>query len=284
MRNRLGYRRALCLRTMSCRGPAPGSECPTVDTPLSIGVLAAESDPQLSARARVLAERLGLPLCQPGSPQATLLLAVTASRLELRASGRGAPGPVWVDFVGGPLGYERRAGGSRLLYQAVGARAGLRVVDATAGLGEDAFLLAWKGCQVTAIERSPIVAALLEDGLRRAGGVPELREAAARVHLLVSDARAYLRSLPEVEHPDVVYLDPMFPHRRKAALVKKEMRIVRGIVGDDPDADELLEAARAAARRHVVVKRMRLAPELGSGVGRSYRGKSTRFDVYPAGT
>lgn len=81
---------------------------------------------------------------------------------------------------------------------------------------------------------------------------------------------------------DVVYLDPMFPHRDKSALVKKEMQLFRPVVGDDPDASALLEAALACARYRVVVKRSRRAPAIeGVAPGLTLEGKSSRYDVYP---
>ncbi len=58
------------------------------------------------------------------------------------------------------------------------------------------------------------------------------------------------------------------------------MGILRRIVGHDEDAGELLDTARAVARRHVVVKRMRHAPPLAPGPTRVYKGKTTRYDVY----
>lgn len=248
--------------------------------PVSLAVIADAEG--LADRAADLARRLGLPLVPAPGVAYDLILAVTSARLELRSTGHGGPGAVYVDFVGGQFGHARRAGGSRLLYSAIGLRGGglPTVIDATAGLGEDAFLLAMRGCHVTTIERSPVVAALLEDGLARAAAVPELREAVARMRPVSGDAREILRDLSPEQAPDVIYLDPMFPPKKKSALVKKEMRILRRVVGDDPDSGELFEVARKVARRHVVVKRMRLAPTLAPDPTRSYEGKSTRYDVY----
>ena len=174
---------------------------------------------------------------------------------------------------------------SRLLFQAIGLRGGRpSVVDATAGLGQDAFVLAWAGCRVTAIERSPIVAALVQDGLRRALRSPELAARLGdRLSVVVGDARLVLKGLSGEQVPEVVYLDPMYPARRKTALGRKEMSVLRRVVGNDEDAGELLDVARSVARRHVVVKRMRLAPVLAPGPTRVYEGKTTRYDVYAGG-
>jgi len=87
---------------------------------------------------------------------------------------------------------------------------------------------------------------------------------------------------PEDQRPEVVFLDPMYPHRQKSALVKKEMRLLRQLVGDDEDASDLLVTALARARRRVVVKRPRLAPTLtGPAPGFQIIAPNTRFDVYP---
>lgn len=236
------------------------------------------------ARAAELARGLGLPLTSGADAGHDLHLAVTAERLELRTTGSDGPGPVYAEFVEGAMGYSRRVSGSRLLFQAVGFRAGPpSVVDATAGLGQDAFLLAWMGCRVTAVERSLIVAALLQNGLRRSMRTPELQKVVRdRLRLVVGDARSFLKDLPVSQVPDVVYLDPMYPARGKTALGRKEMGILRRIVGHDEDAAELLSVARTVARRHVVVKRMQHAPPLAPRPTRVYRGNTTRYDVYVA--
>ncbi len=169
-----------------------------------------------------------------------------------------------------------------MIAKAVGVGTGIRpsVLDATAGLGRDAFVLATLGCAVTLIERQPLIAALLEDGLRRATGDKEVGAIVARMTLLKGNAIELMRKMDEA--PQVIYLDPMFPHRDKSALVKKEMRIFRPLVGDDPDAPALLEAALELASHRVVVKRPRKAPPIeGAKPSYSLDGKSSRYDIYP---
>ena len=131
------------------------------------------------------------------------------------------------------------------------------------------------------MERSPIIAALLRDGLDRALSNNNTRPIAERMQLRVGDATTIINQLAEQECPDVIYLDPMYPHRSKSALVKKEMRMLRALVGEDPDAPQLLETALRAARTRVVVKRPRLA-EVLPGITPSHTlvGSTTRFDVY----
>ena len=170
-----------------------------------------------------------------------------------------------------------------MIAKAVGIQPGVRpsILDATAGLGRDAFVLASLGCDVALIERQPLIAALLEDGLSRAQGDPLVGPIVARMRLLNGDAIALMRAWRR-DVPQVVYLDPMFPHRDKSALVKKEMRLFRPLVGDDDDAHSLLQAALDLASHRVVVKRPRKAPAIGDvAPGYVLEGNSSRFDIYP---
>ena len=214
-----------------------------------------------------------------------LLLVAGGPRLELRETGSSPAGPIYVDFVSGPAGYRRRSGTSHRqpIAAAVGLRSGTRrVVDATAGLGQDAFHLASFGCQVTAVERSRVLTALLRDGLDRAARSRDdrLRAIVNRIELVSGDAREVLERLTGDATPDVVYLDPMYTPRRKARLVNKQMRICRRLVGDDADARDLFDIAYRRARRRVVVKRHRHAPALSPEPNARHVGKTVRYDVY----
>ncbi len=239
--------------------------------------------PEHEAPARAIAARFGLTVTD--TRDHPFYLAFDGERLALWQGGPDAPGAIGVDFIGGAVGHRRRFGGGR--GQPIAKAAGLKgalspsVVDATAGLGRDAFVLASLGCQVTLVERSPVAAALLADGLRRGTDDAETAPIVARMDLVVADAAKWLHSLDGGARPDVVYLDPMFPHREKSALVKKEMRAFQAVIGADLDADNLLEAALAAARKRVVVKRPKGAPFLaGRAPTLDYPTKSHRFDVY----
>ncbi|MGB1272288.1 MAG: class I SAM-dependent methyltransferase [Endozoicomonas sp.] len=202
--------------------------------------------------------------------------------------------PVLVDFVGGKSGHRRKFGGGKGqdIAKAVGLNKGVKpsVVDATGGLGQDAFVLASLGCQVTLIERSPVIAALLEDGLCRANLDAEVAEVVQRMSLIKGDAVDVMNFMVEdrgqySQTSDVVYLDPMFPkkspHREKSAQVKKEMRLFQDLLGEDQDADGLLEPALRLAEYRVVVKRPRLAPDLKQRKP-TYRleGKACRYDIH----
>ncbi|OOZ35985.1 hypothetical protein BOW51_09410 [Solemya velesiana gill symbiont] len=240
---------------------------------------------ELSPLLENLAENLGLSVTPAGEAESDLMLVRTRERLELRQGGPKPPGPVFVDFVAGKSAHRRKFGGGRgqPLAKAIGLKKGLTptVLDATAGLGRDAFVLATLGCEVTLVERSPIIAALLEDGLRRAGDDPETAEIIQRMSLVQSDTTVYLDSLQGEARPQVIYMDPMYPHREKSALVKKEMRLFREIVGEDVDSAILLEAARRCAVARVVVKRPARAEHVGDQKpGFSIESPNTRYDVY----
>lgn len=188
-----------------------------------------------------------------------------------------------IDFAGGAIGYRFRRGGERghPLVRAAGIRKGHMpaIVDATAGLGRDAFLLASAGAAVTLIERSAEVHALLQDALgRAAAGSAELAEVVGRMTLIHGDARDLLPDLK----PDVVIVDPMHPPRRNTALVKKEMRQLAAIVGADEDAVQLMKVALAAVRERVVLKwPLRAAPLLDAPKpSHRFAGKTVRYEVF----
>lgn len=255
-------------------------------TPFALAVACEHA--ALAASARKLAERLGLPFVGVADPRThqdyPLLLSEQAGRLALIPTGKGAPGAVYADFVEGALAHRRLYGGGRgqPVARAVGLKPGIypSVLDATAGLGRDGFVLASLGCTVTLLERSPIIAALLADALERAAADPEVASIAARMYLVQDDAISWLRAQAEPV-ADIIFLDPMFPHREKSSLVKKEMRVFQSLLGQDLDADQLLVLALERARYRVVVKRPRLAPFLAQRKPTlSQEGKSGRFDIY----
>jgi 16S rRNA (guanine1516-N2)-methyltransferase len=244
--------------------------------------------PRRPVEAERIARSLALPVASgPRDQRFPFLLALTDERLELRQRGPKAPGPITVDFLSGAVAHRRNFGGGRnqALARAVGLRSGVTppaVLDATAGLGRDAFVLAWLGCRVLMMERAPVVAALLRHGLLRAAADPGLGPIIEqRLSFLAGDSLAYMSAPRNDPPPEVVYLDPMYPARTKSALVKKEMRALQSIVGADDDASQLLTAALHYARCRVVVKRPRLAaPLAGLDSDSAIRTKTTRFDVY----
>jgi 16S rRNA (guanine1516-N2)-methyltransferase len=241
--------------------------------------------------AAELAQRLCLPLLATGvepvnCKTAKALLVVSGGRLFLQQTGPGAPGPVAVDFGSAGMRHRRNAGARELLGKAVGQgkKPLLRVLDATAGLGTDAFVLADLGCQLLLCEREPVIAEMLHAGMMAAAGSgdPWLESVMQRMSLHVGDA---LELSPlQVEEMDVIYLDPMFPPRRKSAAVKKEMALLQRLLDcatDPQDADALLLWAMRQEVARIVVKRPAKAPELAAlRPSHCIRGKSVRYDVY----
>lgn len=266
-------------------------------------------------QAQVLAEKLCLPIQVDTDIYANsfdYLLEFTQQGLALRPSADKGYGSIICDFAGSEHSHRRRYGGGngQAIAKAVGVSGKFapQVLDLTAGLGGDGFVLASLGCNVCMLERNPIVHSLLADGLSRGieaarqeleQGDDELSSVINRLSLLEGNAANYLSDLvsritqvepqaqvqeeldTEVWRPDVVYVDPMFPLRKKSAKVKKQMQAFHAIVGTDPDADQLLANALTVAKYRVVVKRPTGAGFLAeTKPNYSLEGKSTRYDIY----
>jgi len=254
-------------------------------------------------KAERLAHRLGIHLMSELTPKTKDSEAINVSRQEkqdyklmvddtgiaLYPSDLRVHGPIRVDFNAGANSHRRKFGGGngQAIAKAVGVsgRFSPTVLDLTAGLGGDAFVLASLGCNVRLFERNAIISCLLEDGIERAMLAslddPELHEVMQRFTFIEGDSNKAVTAMSEEERPDVIYLDPMFPHRKKSAKVKKEMQAFQNIVGADEDAGSLLQKAVGIARYRVVVKRATNA-EFLAGLKPTYSltGKSTRFDIF----
>ena len=161
-----------------------------------------------------------------------LLLCITAKGLALHFTGKGVPNPIVVDFMEGANAHRRLFGGGKnqLIAKAVGLKSSYRpyVLDVTAGLGQDGFVLATLGCEVKLLERVPVIFELLNDGLLRAekSAQADLQTIVSRMSVICQDSLTYLSASESatVSIPDVIYVDPMFPEREKSALVKKIWR------------------------------------------------------------
>lgn len=187
---------------------------------------------------------------------------------------------VKIDFTDSTFLYRlEHSGKKQMLPKACGLHLGYQnIIDMTAGLGEDSFVLAHLGCTLTLIERNKTVFNALSIALDIAKKTPETYEAANRITLLHGNS---IEILPTLEDSDVIFCDPMFPERQKSALVKQAMRDLKNTVGDDPDSDILLAAALTHNTKRVVVKRPKLAGFLNKQEPNfQVKGKSGRFDVY----
>lgn len=234
-------------------------------------------------KARKIAEELHLPCFDPASKDGDYILTVKQDYLSLQPSDKSC-GEVYVDFLKGAFGFRRQRlqGQAQPLAKAVGFKpdSPTLIVDLTAGLGRDTFILASLGCKVIAVERNPVVFALLRDGLKRALASDETHHAASRISLINAEAADAHRQIKET--PETVYLDPMYPHKKKSASVKKEMKLIRALVGDDPDSAMLFEAAKSQNPKRIAVKRPAGAPPLLPTPAPSTVIKTPkhRFDIY----
>lgn len=189
-----------------------------------------------------------------------------------------------IDFIGGASKHRRKFGGgkSQPLARAIAIGGNTpRVIDATAGTGKDAWVLASLGCHMTWIERSPRVYHQLEKALTEALNHLETTEIAARITLLHADASDYIESLSEQDRPDVIYMDPMYPHKNKSAASRGPMQALQRLLGPDTDSERLLTAALTKAKKRVVVKRPRKAPAvIGPVPSGAVFSPNTRYDIY----
>lgn len=182
--------------------------------------------------------------------------------------------------------YQRRGhrGKSELIAKALGSQRGVKsVYDGTLGLAEDAIFLTQLGFHVTGCERSPWIYLLLKDAERRA----RLEDSEFSLEVQFGSAQEVFKDmLTDFEkRPIVIFLDPMFPDKKKTALPRKEMQIFRDVVGEDEDASTTMEYALKATRDGVVVKRPLKAPALQPTSGpvsvtHSFEGKTVRYDLY----
>lgn len=223
--------------------------------------------------AQLLSERFNLPIDLQHSAEITLgWHFVKKDPTPKLALFHKESGPVFIDFLSGKKAHRRHFGGGKgqPLVRAMGKlKEGLpTILDATAGMGGDSFVIASQGFRVEMVERSTAVAALLKDALKRAreslqnssneASDPELLAIIMNMHLVNADSTDYLLSQKPVV--DVIYMDPMYPEKKKSAATKKEMKALQNLVGPDRDSEKLLQAALQTALYRVVVKRPKNAP------------------------
>ena len=227
------------------------------------------------ARAREAAHQLGLQYSSHQDPAGVLLVVgETNAWLELEGV------KVAMQFDSAAMQHRRKGGHNEMLGRAVGLKADRKplIWDATGGLGRDAFVLADLGCEVTLCERVPVLAWLLDQAVQAAAvsGVDQVRAAAARLSVLAADSKTQRASAGTV-----IYLDPMFPERKKAAAVKKEAAMLQHLTDQTDDSESLWHWAWAQPVERIVVKRPLRAPILGHiRPAHTLKGKSVRFDVF----
>ena len=193
---------------------------------------------------------------------------------------------VFVDFLSGAQSHREKFGGGK--GQAIAKAIGLNkpgtpnVLDLTAGLARDAYVLATLGCQMTLIEQSPILCMLINDGINRALLAEDKNHSVSNfTQLINTNSQHYLEHLNHDSLPDVIYIDPMYPERKKSALVKKDMQILHKLIGSNKDEENLLIAALDKTKHRVVIKRpIHARPVAGITPSMNISSKKTRYDVY----
>lgn len=203
-------------------------------------------------------------------------------RLLLKSTVHKDWSPFSIDFSSNEITRRKnQVGLNQEIAKAVGVKKDYapNVLDTTAGLGRDSFMLAMLGCQITMLERNPAIFLMLQNGLNIASKDAELKKIVSRMKLINEDSIDFLRNMGNSF--DVIYVDPMFPKSKKSRLVKKDMQIFREIVGDDLDSSKLLKIALKQNVKRVVVKRMINSEHIGNiEPNFEIKGRTTRFDVY----
>lgn len=253
---------------------------------ISLSILPTIINQDIEQRARLLADSLGIPFAEKHM-STEYSLTYTEQGLALFSvdhNGEIAETLLYIDFIHGKNGFRHanNCTTKQPLAKAVGIKPGFRptIFDATAGLGGDGFVLACLGCTITLCERSPILHSLLEDALQRAQKEANLQRIInENITLVFGNAADVLSKISTSSH--TIYMDPMYPHRSKSALNKKEMRVIRTLVGDDEDAEILLGIALEQTEKRVVVKRPKGAPLIGGRKpSHEINMKNSRFDIY----
>ena len=241
----------------------------------------------LAAVAIAFAEKYALPIGSINNVTTPFILYYKDSFVEL--IDRQTSTAIHVDFLAGTLAHRRQYGGGKgqAIAKAVGLKqykCPLNILDATAGLAKDAFVLACMGCSMTLIEQNPVVTELVKNALSRAENAEEFKIIKEQgFELINTNAVEFLKTTSS--QPDVIYIDPMYPKRKKSAAVKKNMQILQKLISHDKDkmASEatLLNQALITAKKRVVVKRPKGAPGLtDTQPTMTIESKITRYDVY----
>ena len=166
-----------------------------------------------------------------------------------------------------------------LVKAASSEKEGRKAIDATAGMGEDAFLLAAQGYEVTLYEQNPVVAALLKDAIRRAKKNQILKDIAGRMKVVEADS---VESMSKLLDPvDVIYLDPMFPARQKSSLINKKLQLIQKLEPPCSEETDLFDAALKVGPSRIIVKRpLKSGCLAGREPSYTLKGKAIRYDCY----
>ena len=227
------------------------------------------------ALAESFANRINSPILDKEGPELTVLFdskGVSLTGYKLSYQG---------DFTDDML---RRVTDGRLMHEMISKavktdETGLKAIDATAGMGEDALLIAANGYDVTLHEQNPVIALLLKDAIRRAKKHPVLKDIVSRMHVVEGDSVDILNA--RLDPVDLIYLDPMFPGRQKSGLINKKLQLIQKMEAPCSEESALFDAAISAGPSKIVVKRPLKAPFLADRKPNySLDGKAIRYDIY----
>lgn len=156
----------------------------------------------------------------------------------------------------------------------------INILDCTAGLCKDTFILANNNCNVVAIEKNKIVYSLLEDGFKRGFKLENIANILGKIQLFNDDSVNYLNAT-KLKF-DCIYLDPMFDESKKTRLVKKEMQFFHNLIDKINDNELLFDLSIKKTCGRVVVKRPLHSDFIVNRIMPSFqvKGKTIRYDVY----
>lgn len=153
----------------------------------------------------------------------------------------------------------------------------IKIIDLTAGLGQDSLMLATRGYPIISIEVNPMTAAILDILVKQYQSQHDVNW---QVIQACSQSWLSQQSKPCATH---LYLDPFF-YKKKSALPKITMQWIHELSLQAPIQPEtpLFQAAMTHASYRVIVKRDQHAdfinqhkPNQGSFIQ-----KTSRFDCY----
>ncbi len=218
------------------------------------------------------------PIEHPHQASNAYYLTLTADGYYHLCDNQQRHSPLTIDFT---APYYRYRGGTEWLPKALKNLPHPHLADTTAGWARDSWLLAYRGFHLTLFERNPYLQLLLRQGIKRAQSTPSIAAIAKRLSLEAQDAINHLQTQTTSAY-SAIYLDPMYPNKRKNAKVKKDMQALHQLLGgEEQDAQTLLQLSRAKAQQRTIVKRPQGAPLLSPDAPTyQIHAPNTRFDVY----
>lgn len=162
----------------------------------------------------------------------------------------------------------------QLLHKALGSpKPALKILDCTAGFGEDSLWFVAMGHQSYMLERNPLLFSLLANALKM------MRSYRQNIELSFADSHSF----NNFQDFDAIYYDPFF-QKKKSAKTKKNMQLMGDLFHDhDLDAQDVAEHLLDQCRTRLIIKRADKAPYLIKNPTYEIKGKTVRYDIYYRG-